>query len=93
MAGGSTAAAYYAAIANAIKASGAIIEVTPDDFLKIIARSEKPVVVTATGGVFSKSYQYLSGYKGLILYTKHPLPLMLPGSAEVITAKKIWIPG
>jgi len=92
-AGGSAAAAHYAAVANAIKASGAIVELIPDDFLRLVARSEKPVVVTATGGVFSKNYQYLSGYKGLVIYAKSPSPLMLPGSAEVIIARKIWIPG
>ena len=92
-AGGSAAAAHYAAIANAIKASGAIVELTPEDFINLISRLERPVVVTATGGVFSKNYRYLTGYKGLILYTKNSSPLMLSGSTEVITAKKIWIPG
>jgi hypothetical protein len=92
-AGGSAAAAHYAAIANAIKASGAIVEFAPEDFLNLVARLERPVVVTAMGGVFTKKYQYLTGYKGLILYTKNSSPLILPGSVEVIAAKKIWIPG
>ena len=90
---GGSIAAHYAAIANAIKASGAIVEVLPDDFVNLIARSERHVVVTAMGGVFSKNYQYLSGYKGLVFYTKSPSPLMLSESTEVIRAKKIWIPG
>lgn len=51
------------------------------------------MVVCATGGIFSKNYQYLSSYKGLAFFTKSPTELMLPGSAEIVQAKKIWIPG
>ena len=91
-AGGSAAAARAAAIAKAIKASGAIVEVGPEDFLNLISRSERPLVVMASGGLFSKDYRYLSSYKGLVFFTKSNSPLMLPGAAEVISAKKIWIP-
>ena len=86
------AAAAAAAIAQAIKASGAIARVQPDDFAEILRRSERPLVVCAQGGIFSKNYQYLSSYKGLAFFTKSPTELMLPGSAEIIQAQKIWIP-
>jgi hypothetical protein len=90
--GGSGTAAAYAAIANAIKASGAIVRVGPEDFMTILSRTKDPLVVTARGGLFNASYRYLTGYKGLAFYTRSRAPLLLPGSAEVIAAKQIWIP-
>ena len=92
-AGGGAAAARAAAIAQAIKASGAIVQVEPDDFLMILSRADRPLVVMATGGFMKTNYQYLTGYKGLIFFTKSPTQLMLPGGVELIASKKIWIPG
>jgi hypothetical protein len=90
---GASAAAAGAARAQAIKASGAIIRVEPEDFLSILRRQQEPLVVHATGGFFSTSYKYLSSYKGLAFFTKSPAPLDLPGGCEVVQAQKIWIPG
>jgi len=87
------AAAQATAIAQAIKASGAIVNVNPDNFLYIMSKTNRPLVVTATGGVFKTNYQYLTAYKGLVFYTKSPAPLLLPGDVELIAANKIWIPG
>ncbi|MBN1942587.1 MAG: hypothetical protein JW849_04750 [Phycisphaerae bacterium] len=88
----SGAAVAAAAIAQAIRASGAIVRVQPPDFLSVLARASQPVVVVATGGFWSKSYQYLTSYKGLAFYTKSPLPLNLPLDIDLVEAKKIWIP-
>ncbi len=63
MAAGAAGAA--AAIANAIKASGAIVTVEPYDFEALVQRVEDPLVAHAEGGLFSTNYQYLMGYKGL----------------------------
>ena len=90
MAGGATAAA---AIAEAIKASGVLVRLDPAEFLKILGRSQDPLIVSATGGLFSKNYQYLMGYKGLAFYTKSAEPLQLPAGAEVVAARRIWTPG
>jgi hypothetical protein len=90
MAAGGAAAA--AAIAQAIKASGVLVRLDPAEFLKIIGRVPDPLVVAATGGLFTKNYQYLMGYKGLAFYTKSSEPLQLPAAAEVIAAKGIWTP-
>jgi hypothetical protein len=90
--GGEAAAARAAAIARAIKASGSIVSVEPDDFLLIISKSNKPLVVMATGGFIKTNYQYLTSYKGLAFFTKSPVPLSLPGDIELIAANKIWIP-
>jgi len=87
-----TAAVAAAVIAQAIKASGAIISLEPNDFFTVVSRVEKPAVVLATSGFRKKTYQYLTGYKGLIFYTKTKEPLQLSSSAEVIVARKIWIP-
>jgi hypothetical protein len=93
-AGGTTgAAAAAAAVAQAIKASGVLISMEPRDFMTLLDRIEEPLVVTAMGGVFNKNYQYLVGHKGLAFYTKSPEKLPLPPAAELLTAKRIWIPG
>ena len=90
-AGGAAAAA--AAIAQAIKASGVLVRLEPAEFQKILGRVPEPLVVAATGGLFTKNYQYLVGYKGLAFYTKSREPLQLPADGEVIAANSIWIPG
>ncbi len=92
-AGGGAAAARAAAIAQAIKASGAIVRVEPEDFLLILSKADKPLAVMATGGFIKTNYQYLTGYKGLIFFTKSPTLLILPSNVELVSAKKIWIPG
>jgi hypothetical protein len=91
--GGASVAAAAAAIANAIKASGVLIKVDQSDFLKILAKEEKPLVITAFGGFLTKNYQYMTSYKGFAFYTKSATPLILPGKVEIINARQIWIPG
>jgi len=88
-----TGAAAAAAIAQATKASGSIVRMSPDQFIRILGRAEEPLVVHAIGGIFRKNYQYLTSYKGIFFFTKSPGPLMLPGAAELVNAEKIWIPG
>lgn len=86
-------AAAAAAIANAIKASGAIVRVESADFEAILKKAENPLVVCAQGGLFSTNYQYLMGYEGLVFYCKSETQLTLPTSVETVPAKRIWIPG
>ena len=93
MAGGAGAAAAAAAIAPAIKASGVVVRLDAPEFLKVLSRVPDPLVVAATGGFFSTSYEYLVGYKGLAFYTKSSKPLQLPATVEVITANRMWMPG
>ena len=90
-AGGAAAAA--AAIAQAVKASGVIVHVEPDEFLGILRRQPGALVVHATGGFFSTTYKYLTSYKGLAFFTKAPAPLDLPAGTELVQAKAIWVPG
>ncbi|HHE04546.1 MAG TPA: hypothetical protein ENL19_00625 [candidate division WOR-3 bacterium] len=93
MSNGGATAAIVAAIAQAIKASGTIVRVAPEDFMVIISKSENPLVVTAKGGFLNKAYDYLTGYKGLAFFTRSANPLHLPGGCELINSKQIWIPG
>ena len=87
------AAAAAAAIANAIKASGVLVRVSQEDFENILRKSEKPMVICATGGFISTNYQYLTSYKGFAFFTKCSAPLVFSPNVEVIVANKIWIPG
>jgi hypothetical protein len=86
------AAGAAVAIAQAIKASGAIVSLESTDFMTILNKVERPLVVCSESRFISTKYHYLTAYKGLIFYTKSLSPLMLRPSAEIINAKKIWIP-
>ena len=85
-------AAAAAAMAQAIKASGAIVRVEPTDFMMILDKVDNPLLVYSESKFLSKKYHYLTAYKGLIFYTKSATPLMLRPSVEIIRAKSIWIP-
>lgn len=88
--GGAVAAA--AAIANAIKASGVVVRVSPDVFEFLLSRAEGVLVVHGEGGLFSTKYKYLVSYKGFAFYTKSSEPIRLPAHVETIRAAKIWVP-
>jgi len=88
--GGAAAAGYI--VAQAIKASGVIVRVNSNDFMTILRKNDKPLVVLAKGGFLSANYKYLTSYKGLAFFTKSKEPLLLNSNVEVIEAKKIWIP-
>lgn len=57
MAGGAAAGAAAGAaigVANANKASGAIVRVEPDQFRRILDKAETPLVVTGQGAFFKR---------------------------------------
>ncbi len=82
----------YHVIANAIKASGAIVKVEADVFEQLIQKQQDGLVVFNEGGIFSTSYKYLTSYKGIFFFTKTKTPLILPANLEVVKTKKIWMP-
>jgi hypothetical protein len=82
-----------AALAHAVKASGAIIQVDPNDFQLILARVENPLVVISEDKIFRTTYKYITSYKGLIFYAKSKEPLQIESTVEIIRAKSIWMPG
>jgi hypothetical protein len=81
------------AIAKAIKASGVIVRVEPDEFLSILQRQLGALVVHATDGFFSTTYKYSTSYKGLAFFTKSSAPLGLPSGTGLVQAEKLWMPG
>jgi len=89
---GASGAGAAAAVANAIKASGVLVRVSPEDFQALLRRARDPLVVCGRGGFFSKDHAYLLSYRGLAFYTKSPEPISLPSTAETVTARRIWIP-
>jgi len=91
-AAGGAAAAAAAAIAQAIRASGVLVRVSPDDFQKILRKGEQALVIYATGGLFKSNHQYLTSYKGFAFFTKSATEIILPAGTETIVANKIWIP-
>jgi len=90
-AGGS--AAHAAAVARAIKASGACVRLTPEDFGRLLSRAGDVVVIHATGWAFGTQHRYLFGYKGLVFFTRSREPVFVPSGVEVLEADRIWIPG
>lgn len=84
--------AVMAAMIRAIRASGAIVRIEPADFSRLLQRQEAPLVLHATRGLLRTRHQYLSAYKGLIFHTKTAEPLALPGSAELVETRSIWVP-
>jgi len=87
------AAAAAAAVANAIKASGTIVRVEPQDFERLVRRVPGALVVHTVSGLFSKSNRYLTSYKGLAFYAKSRETLSLSSDCEVIEATSMWMPG
>ena len=90
--GAAAGAAAAAAIAQAIKASGVVVSVSPETFSAIVKRQERPLVVVARGGVFTTHYKHLTSYKGLAFHCRAPAPLPLPPGTETIEAASMWMP-
>ena len=92
MSGAAGAAAAAAAIANATKASGAIVKLPPSEFRKLLNKAERPLVVGAKGGFMYAKFRYLFNYRGLFFTTLSAETISLPSGGELVWADKIWIP-
>ena len=86
------AGAHAAALAQAVKASGVLVRVEPDQFQLILQRQDEPLVVKAPAGFLQKGWRYLTSFKGLAFVTKSSEPIPLSGRALVVEAKAIWTP-
>jgi len=82
----------HAAAVNAIRASGVVVRLEPVEWLAVLRRTEGPLVVVATGGVFKKHVRYLTSYRGLAFFTKSEQPLVLPNRTEIVEARSISVP-
>ena len=88
----STAAVHIAAIAEATRANGVIVQLKPEGFAEILRKSENPLVVVGAGGLFGKKFDYVTSYKGLCFYCRSAEQLQLPSRSEIVRAGKIWMP-
>jgi hypothetical protein len=86
------AAAHAAYVANATKAFGPVIHMTPDDFDALVRQIEKPLVAYAEPSFFSPGHRYIMGHRGLFFYCKSPAPLMLSPAVDQIKCKRIGMP-
>jgi hypothetical protein len=89
MPNGTVAVAYAI---EAVKASGTIVRVDPTGFAEILRKSDSPLIVTAEGWLFGKTYEYLTSYRGFCFYARSKEPLQLPGRAEIVHAQRVWAP-
>ena len=89
---GAAAGAAAAAAIQAIKASGAIVRVEPDEFQKLMTQNNQGLVVHSPGGFLSSKHKYLMGFKGLAFHTLAREPLHIPSTLQVVEASKIWTP-
>ena len=80
-----------AAITNAIKAMGPIVFVDTDDFLSILHKMDRPIVVHSPSGFLTK-YKYPTTYRGLYFACKTKELSMIPASVEIIAARSISPP-
>ena len=79
---------------QAIRASGVVVHVEPKEFISLLSKKNKPLVVEAKAktGIFSTKNQYLTPYRGLVFSTMSDEPLKLPADTELFVADKIWVP-
>ncbi len=81
-----------AAVAQAVKASGSIVQVEKEDFERILGLTDSRLVIASPSkGMFGRN-QYLVPYRGFVFYLKSRDLIKIPDGFEIITAKKIWAP-
>ena len=80
------------AVLSASRACGIFVVVDADEFSRVLDRIEKPLVVVARRGRWNVKHDYLTSYRGLAFFTRSDAPVALPEAAELVEAKKIWIP-
>jgi hypothetical protein len=66
------ATAAAAAAMQALKASGVIVHVEPQEILRIVSKQSDALVVRSTFGILSTHYSYITSYKGLAFYATSP---------------------
>jgi len=81
------------AVANAVKASGAIIKLKSEEFARILSKTTDPLIIVSVYGYKQRKTRYLLSWKGFIFFCETTEQMILPNGAEIVTAKKIWVPG
>ena len=95
-AGAVAAAAGASASAQAKAFTYGFLVVEPSELLKLLGRSERPVVVVVRRrvGVLRRrdEFVYIARYGDFTVLTQSPEPLPLPPGAEVIETRKLVLP-
>jgi hypothetical protein len=89
---GAAGAAAATAVIRAIKASGVIVRVKPEDFLALLGQNQGGLVVHAMGGFLNRRHNDLMGHRGLAFCTQAHEAIPLPRGIQLVEAKSIWIP-
>jgi len=66
------------------------VEVAPKDFMALLTRTNKPLVIVTASGIRRKGYKYLMKYRGFFFFTRSDIPLEIPPGVEVVVAERIW---
>lgn len=77
---------------QAMRAIGAVVQIAGKDFEALLARIERPVVVVGRAGFFRNRYTFLTSHGGFIFAARSEQMLTIPRGAEVVRAKKVWLP-
>ena len=86
------AASAAAAAIRALKSWGVVVAVEPGQFLEILRRVERPLIVCWKGGIFRTKYRFATSYRGFVFSTETTNLLNLPDGAELVLANKMWLP-
>lgn len=79
-------------VASAKSTIGPFVVCEPIEFQNLLARCETPIIVCAEKGMLTKTFQYLTSYRGLVFYTESGFPIEMPTQAEVVSARQIVMP-
>jgi hypothetical protein len=78
-------------------ASFGVVEVTGEDFLKVVALESEPLIVRSAKTKFWSSeptgqFRYLASVKGLTFFVDYTVELDIPVESILIEAEKITVP-
>ena len=77
-------------VAKAVKVSGSRVQLRPEEFERLISRTVRDrLVISSQKRFFSRTFQYLTSYKGFTFYTESAKPLSFPVTHDTIEAEKI----
>lgn len=76
---------------DTLRATGMIVLVEPQEFVAVVAKMNKPMVILAEGAL-SMTFRYVTVYKDMIFFSKSEAPVSFANEVELIRARKIWLP-
>ncbi len=79
-------------IRQALKMNGVFVQLTVEDFRKLISKNEGLVIVVSKTGLFTTRYLHVTSYKGLVFYCKCKEPLPISSKNETIYSNSISLP-